>query len=446
MIKRLTGFAGDRLKRWLPKGLLGRAMLILVAPMVLLQLVVAYVFIERHWDGVTRHMTEKIVQELQMLVGFSDAGQTEALNFAARSLDIAVYFTPGATVTPELILPTLDVAKRAAAETIARSFDSPMIVDGASFEWHINVLIQRENGVLRLMVPKRRMIASRSHVLLVWMISAALILMVVAALFLRNQIKPIRQLAAAAEAFGKGRSADPPSRGGSLEVRQAATAFRQMRARIERHVEQRTMMLSGVGHDLRTPLTRMALELELMDPGPEVDGLRRDVDEMRSMIDGYLNFARGEAAEETEETDLRALLEGLVANHRRAGGDILLRVRLSEPGAARMSLRPASIRRSLQNLIDNAARYGARIEAELIADQTGVTVAIDDDGPGIPADRREEAFKPFTRLDPARNQNDGPGVGLGLAIARDAARAHGGTLTLGAARIGGLRAALWLPK
>jgi two-component system osmolarity sensor histidine kinase EnvZ len=273
-----------------------------------------------------------------------------------------------------------------------------------------------------------------------WMVGTAVVLLAVAVVFLRNQIRPIQRLAQAAEAFGKGREVGDFRPSGATEVRQASAAFLAMRERILRQIGQRTEMLAGVSHDLRTPLTRMKLQLALLGLRPEVAELKRDVAEMEKMIAGYLAFARGQESEATVATDLPALLNDVVATMRRHGGDI----RLKSGSDITVPIRPNAFRRCLVNLIENALRHGRRVEVSAVRRGGAVEIAIDDDGPGVPADRREDVFRPFYRLDESRNPATG-GVGLGLTIARDVIRGHGGEIELGTAPIGGLRALLRLP-
>jgi two-component system osmolarity sensor histidine kinase EnvZ len=294
--------------------------------------------------------------------------------------------------------------------------------------------------VLRVIAPRRRLFSSTTYVFILWMIGTSLALFAVATLFMRSQVRPMRRLATAAEAFGKGRNVPDFKLEGADEVRQAGAAFNLMRERIQRQITQRTEMLAGVSHDLRTPLTRMKLELAMLPDSSELAELKADVAEMEKMVEGYLAFARGEGTEQPEPADLGQLLREAVATAAREGTAIELRAE----GPMPVNIRPDAFRRCLANLIANAKRYAKRIVIEADYVGSAIEIAVDDDGPGIPAGMREEVFKPFFRLDTSRNPETG-GIGLGLTIARDVMRSHGGELTLGASPLGGLRALLRLP-
>ena len=297
------------------------------------------------------------------------------------------------------------------------------------------------DGVLDVLVPRDRVTVSKPDIFILWMVGSSLILIGIAGLFLRNQVRPIERLARAADAFGKGRAVPDFKPYGAVEVRRAAQAFITMRERIERHVTQRTEMLAGVSHDIKTPLTRLKLALAMMPDDPETVSMRGDVTEMEHMLDEYLAFARGEGGEEAVLTDLGVLVQGAAADAGKARrrGDIVV----DAPGVS-VSVRRAALRRCLVNLIDNALKHGSQVQVALSLHGRMVEIAVEDNGKGIPESRREEAFRPFHRLDEGRNLQSG-GSGLGLAIARDIARAHGGDIVLGDSALGGLKAVVKLP-
>jgi two-component system osmolarity sensor histidine kinase EnvZ len=304
----------------------------------------------------------------------------------------------------------------------------------------VEIRIRLDDRVMRVFARRSAAYASNSEIFLLWMVGTSLVLLTVAILFLRNQIRPILRLADAAESFGKGRDQPDFRPRGAREVRRAAQAFMEMKTRIERAMEQRTTMLAGVSHDLRTVLTRFKLELVLLGNSPEVELLRRDVDEMARMLEAYLAFARGDTGEQSAPTDMAEFLEELRADIERNGH----RTTVAFHGQPIVTVRPAAFRRCLGNLVSNASRFAGAIAITGHRDHRWLTVSIDDDGPGIPQAQREEVFKPFLRLDDARNQDEG-GTGLGLAIARDIARSHGGDITLGDSPMGGLRATVRVP-
>jgi two-component system, OmpR family, osmolarity sensor histidine kinase EnvZ len=336
-----------------------------------------------------------------------------------------------------------DLSGRVVIETLR---DGPAeirraVLDGQNGE--VRLWLDTEHGVMEVAIERRRVSASNPHQLLVVMLATSVLMTVIAYLFLRNQLRPITRLAAAADAFGKGRHV-PYRPGGAVEVRAAGHAFLDMRARIERQIEQRTLMLSGVSHDLRTPLTRMRLALSLMPQDDDSRALEADVAQMERMVDEFLSFSRGDALDEIELVDPASLVAGVVATARRGGQQVTLR---PPEGQGQVMLRPAAIARALENLIGNAVRHGSRAEVGVHLTERSLRFEVEDDGPGIPKDRRDEAVRPFSRLDDARDPNRGGGVGLGLAITADIARSHGGTLRLGESdRLGGLKAEIVLAR
>ena len=442
---------GRAYKRYLPRSLFGRALTILLAPIVLLQVVVAGLFIQNHYAGVTQQMAAAVALELNYAIETVETAPDvetarAGLETLARPLGLTLALDAGATVSPISAQLFYDVSGSALAERLRAEIKRPIAIDLLRYDRDVEVKIQTEKGVMRALIPRKRTIASNPHILLVWMVATAFLLAVVATLFLRNQVRPIRNLAAAAESFGRGRS-EPFRPSGAEEVRRAGAAFLDMRRRVERAMEQRTNMLYGVSHDLRTPLTRMRLAVEMLDPSPDRDDLVHDIAEMERMLGGFLEFARGGAGEGAGEADPMELLEIAAADARRAGADVAVTLAEGSRAPEPVTLRPGAIARALGNLLSNAARHGDHAEARLRMGRTFVEWSVEDDGPGIPEDQRETALRPFSRLDEARNQDKGGGVGLGLAIALDIARAHGGALTLERSEtLGGLRAVLRIPR
>jgi two-component system osmolarity sensor histidine kinase EnvZ len=336
--------------------------------------------------------------------------------------------------------PFFSLLDQALSVELRKQIKRPFWIDTVGRSALVEIRIQLDNSVMRIFAPRSAAYASNSEIFLLWMVGTSLVLLTVAILFLRNQIRPILRLADAAEAFGKGREAPNFRPRGAREVRRAAAAFIEMKTRIERAIEQRTTMLAGVSHDLRTILTRFKLELALTGDSPEIEAMKKDVDEMGRMLEAYLAFARGDMGEQSAPTDMAAFLEELRNDAERHGHKASVEFR----GHPIVTVKPAAFKRCLANLVSNAARFAPTIAINGQRDHRWLTVTVDDDGPGILPGMREEVFKPFLRLDDARNQNEG-GTGLGLAIARDIARSHGGEIALGDSPLGGLRATVRIP-
>jgi two-component system osmolarity sensor histidine kinase EnvZ len=431
-----------------PKTLFGRALVIVAAPVVLLQVITSYVFFETHWDTVTRRLSLGLAGDIALIIRMLPTEDGRVHELAAAYLDLETTFLPGAVIEPPTRSPSrFNIPERMLNRALAERLFRPFAVDAMRFGDKVEIRVQLPEGVLRVLTPRKRLDSTTTTILVLWMIGSSLILLTVAVIFLRNQMRPIRRLAKVADDLGKGRDVADIRPRGAREIRQATLAFLAMRDRIQRQIAQRTEMLAGVSHDLRTPLTRMKLELAMIGGSQDVRQLENDVREMETMIEGYLAFARGQDTERVERTDLAAVLQDLVERARRQGLDLTL----TTAGDLVLPLRPLAIRRCLQNLIDNAVRHGvtpARPNAAIVLAATrhdrAVEITVDDHGPGIPAERREEAVRPFSRLDAARNPSV-PGVGLGLTIARDIARVHGGDLVLAESPQGGLRAIVRLP-
>ncbi|RVT86567.1 HAMP domain-containing protein [Rhodobacteraceae bacterium CCMM004] len=435
------------LKRYAPRSLYGRAALILLVPIVTIQIVVSGVFIQRHFEDVTEQMAYNIGLELDhILARISEAPDADAAADAigplAEALQIDAALPAPAAVRGDRRL-FYDLSGRQLISSLRRRIDGITGIELAEDDNRVHMTIETDKGLLDLGFSRYRVSASNPHQLLVISLFVSVVMATVAYLFLKNQVRPIARLAHAAEAFGKGRTL-PYHPSGATEVRAAGSAFLDMRNRIERQIESRTLMLSGVSHDLRTPLTRLKLGLSMLDQDADVAALLRDVDEMERMMDTFLDFARSGALDDLEEVDPAALMADIAAKMQRGGADVTLR---PAEGTGTAMLLPMAVERALQNLVGNAVRHGTRAELSVAISERAVVLSVEDDGPGIAKSAREDATKPFVRLDTARNQDRGGGVGLGLAIATDIARQHGGALRLGeSARLGGLRADLVLPR
>lgn len=438
-----------RLKSILPKSLFGRAVLILALPVITVQLIVSIAFIQRHFEGVTFQMTSNVAIEIGAILERIDkapdpSAAKMAASLLARDLKLGIDWGARPLETPVADSRGLfDFTGRRVILTLHEALPEVVAVNLPSDRSLVQIYLETRNGLLQVTLPRSRVAASNPHQLLVWMVFTSALMTFVAYIFLRNQLVPITRLALAAEAFGKGQTL-PYSPRGATEVRAAGNAFLNMRARIERQIETRTLMLSGVSHDLRTPLTRLKLGLSFLPEDEDTRALQQDVSDMERLVDEFLAFARGDAMEETELVDPIAIVQRVVENALRMRQPVLSGS-LASPGQIR--LRPHAVTRALENLLGNAVRYGSRAEISLSFTDRMLRFVVEDDGPGIAPERRELAMEPFERLDKARNPNHGGGAGLGLAIAADIARSHGGMLRLSESEtLGGLRAELSIAR
>jgi two-component system osmolarity sensor histidine kinase EnvZ len=431
---------------YMPKRLYARSLLIVITPMILLQSVVTLVFMERHWQTVTQRLSTATTRDLAAIIEMietypNDEDYSNVIRIAQERLSMKIDILPPDPLPPPGRKPFFSILDQILSAEITKQINRPFWIDTVGESKVLEVRIQLEDKVLRAFIRRSQAYASNTHIFLVWMVGTSLVLLMIAIPFLRNQIKPILKLAEAAESFGKGRPMPPDFRPrGAEEVRRAGLAFIQMRERIERQIEQRTAMLSGVSHDLRTILTRFKLQLALSGSKPDIEAMDRDVDDMQSMLEGYLEFARGEAAEDPGRFDLAGYFDKL-ANEAKLRKRTLTAALTGDPT---IHVRPKAFGRLLANVIGNSLRYAKNVKVEAIHTRGSLTVIVDDDGPGIPVASREDVFKPFVRLDEARNL-DASGTGLGLSIARDIARSHGGDITLDDSPMGGLRAVVRVP-
>ncbi len=430
----------------LPKGLYARALIIIIAPVVLLQSVLAFVFMERHWQQVTRRLSQSTVSDISMLISVHETiGANVApqvlTDMARDDLGLIVRILPGQDLPAALPKPFFDLLDRTLSRTIRRQIRRPFWIDTVGDSRFVEIRIQLTNSVMQVFARRSQTYASNSHIFLLWMVGTSLVLVIIAVLFLRNQIRPVLTLADAAQKFGRGQPVPEDFRvRGAREVRLAAQAFLEMRDRIERHVEQRTTMLAGVSHDLRTVLTRFRLQLAVLGDTAEAESLRADVDEMQSMLEDYLAFAKGDAGEQASEFNVGDMLREIVAAMpaRRHPPEVEAHEDLM------ISARRNALKRAVMNLTSNASRFASEIVVRAHKSRAMITISVEDDGPGIPIEAREEVFRPFHGLDHARNQNI-KSTGLGLSIARDIVRGHGGDITLGKSKLGGLKATIRLP-
>ena len=437
-------------RRSLPRGLFGRSLLIIVMPVILVQAVVTYLLFDRQWDAVTTRISRAVAAQIVLFVQSYETNgperfEVEAVKLRDTSFGLVPVVRPGERM-PDTEPQAYDVLQRVFVQELSARINRPVWIDSFSHPDHVDIRIQLDGAVMTILAERKRVMSTNTHVWVLWMIGTSVIFLSIAILFLRNQIRPIERLADAAEAFGKGRDVPDFRPAGANEVRRAALAFIDMRERISRFVQQRTDMLAGVSHDLRTPLTRMKLELAMMKENPSIVALKGDLEEMEHMLEEYLAFARGQAGEGAVETDISQLLRDVVSNAQRKadGKQPGKTIEADVPDTLFIPVRPNALRRCVVNLVENAVRHGTRVRVGLQQGAHAVEIIVDDDGPGIPAERREEAFRPFHRLDSGRSLATG-GAGLGLAIALDIARGHGGDIILDDSPLGGLRGAIRIP-
>lgn len=444
---------GALLKPLTPRSLNGRFVLIIVTPVVLIQIASTWLYMERYSQQVTQRLSASVAGEIAFLIEATQPVQYNTGNnkgVLAESADLyrlaRIHKNLTVRVEPHAVLPTrqpevffsfISAIMREQLETTIRR---PIWFDLEKRPSIVEIQVQLDDAVMFVELRRSRIIATNWHNFLVWMVIATALFLGIAILFLRNQVRAILRLALAAENFGKGRDVPDFKPAGAREVRNAARAVIEMRDRVNAHVMQRTEMLAGVSHDLRTPITRMKLQLALLGDTPDIEDMKADLQEMEYMLQEYLDFARGQAGEESVPSDIAAVLEEIKASASIRGFDI----EIETPDLPEFPLRRTAFKRCITNLVNNACAFGTEVKITVRHEDNAITICVDDNGPGIPADRREEAFRPFHRLDEGRNLDHG-GSGLGLAIARDIARAHGGDIELGVSTLGGLMAVVSLP-
>jgi len=444
LVRRALGL----LSNILPKGLYARALIIIIAPVVLLQSVVAFVFMERHWQTVTRRLSDATTRDISVLLSVYDSyphddKYEKLIKMARDDLNLSIQILPPQDLPPARPKPFFSLLDRTLSDKIRKQIGKPFWIDTVGKSHLVEVRIQLKKAVFRVLARRSQTYASNTHIFLLWMVGTSLVLLTVAILFLRNQIKPILRLSQAAERFGKGQSAPEDFRPrGAREVRQAAISFMEMRNRIERQMEQRTTMLAGVSHDLRTILTRFKLQLAMFGESEEANEMLADVDEMQAMLEDYMAFAQGDSSEESSPVNIRRLLQEIRKQINRESCEITLKI----PGdTVVVPLRRHAFKRAVTNVVSNAVRFSSHVTIDVARTKQWLTLSINDDGPGIPEEEHEEVFRPFYRLDDARGQDTGINTGLGLSIARDIVRSHGGHITLKDSKMGGLQATIRVP-
>lgn len=444
-IAHLYRLAGHALKPLMPRRLFPRSLIIIVTPVVLTQIIITYIFFERHWDIVTSKLSESVAGDIAMLIdtyetfpAIQDIEQLTGVALRTTGLSVAIHRNE--RIPTSLRQSPFPIIDRTLGRELEKKLDTDFWFDVTRYAKHVEIRVQIGNDVMRVIAPTDRVIATNGHIFLLWMIGSSFVLLTVAIIFLRNQVRPIQRLATAATSFGMGHEVHQFKPSGATEVRRAADAFLEMRERIKRYIEQRTMLLAGVSHDLKTPITRMKLELEMMPESESTKALRQDLSEMEHMLDEYLTFARGQGSEASIAVHIGQLTEEIVTKFQRAGHA----VGFENTGDTTAIVRRNGISRGITNLIENAVHFSGKVAVRCRRKERAVEIIIDDNGPGISDENKEDVFKPFVRLDESRNLQRG-GVGLGLAIARDIARGHGGDIILSKSPLGGLRATITIP-
>jgi two-component system osmolarity sensor histidine kinase EnvZ len=433
------------IKQFLPRTLFGRSVMIIVTPLVLLQIVSTWVFYDRHWATMTRRLASAVAGEISSVID-------NRRNFPGEENQSWLFHSAGANLGLRINIRKDDILPNSSRTTGSSTLDQllgnalrervrrPFHMDTLSHEREVRIQVQLADGVMDVVVDRERLFSSTTYIFVMWMVGTSLLLFAIATIFMRNQVRPIRRLATAVDNFGKGREDSDFKPEGSTEIRQAAAAFNLMRERIQRTINQRTEMLAGISHDLRTPLTRMKLQLAMVSDSPGIAGLRSDVEEMEKMVEEYLAFARGESAEQVATTNVSAILHDVVNGARISDTPVTLETK----DRIFIPLKPNGFKRAITNLVNNGILYGGNVVVAMTEIAGAIQITVDDDGPGIPEEEREEVFKPFYRLDSARSP-DTAGSGLGLTIARDVIRAHGGELIIEDSTLGGTRIRVRLP-
>ena len=430
------------LKKIFPSGLYTRSLIIIIAPIVILQAILTFVFLERHWQLVTKKLSSSVVSEIGMMMDMQKNNDLiEISSNAKKFYDINLRLLTNQRIDNDFRLPA-NLVEKTLSQELQKNLDNKYSIEDIPEEKKVIINIEVENGILEFVIPRRNVYATNSHIFLVWMVISSFLILSIAILFLRQQIKPIEKLAKAAESFGIGRKIKNFKPTGATEVRKAADAYIKMQERIEKFLEQRTLMLAGVSHDLRTPLTRIKLQLEMYSNQKGNTELLKDVNEMQYMLETYLDFSQTVSSEEDTEVDLKELIDNIISTSNEKSKIISLKP--TNLKNIKYICKKIALKRCIINLINNAKAFGDEVLITLNESNKEITITIEDNGPGIPKKDYEKALRPFQRLDSSRNQNIA-GSGLGLSISQEIMNSIGGNIKLSKSKLGGLKVIMALP-
>ena len=435
--------SSKKFKDILPKGLYSRSLLIIIVPVVVLQGILTFVFLDRHWQLVTRKLSSAVASEIATFVDVAPSlGLNKVVELSKKFYDAEVNYIPNQKLINNIPKP-INLVENTLSKELSKIMTDNFWVDAHTYEKRVIVQIEKKEGIYEFTIPRRNVYATNSHIFLVWMVISSLLLVSVAVIFMRQQIKPIEKLSKAAQQFGLGKKMENFKPSGATEVRRAAEAYLKMQERIERFIEQRTLMLAGVSHDLRTPLTRLKLQLEMLSDDKTNIELLSDVNEMQKMLENYLDFAEDVTREKAIKTDLKQMIKEIINSESIENKVIEFNVKNDKP--IFFECRAIAMKRCITNLINNAGSYGNEVLVSLDENKDGIIISVEDDGPGIKKEDYDQAIKPFIRLDTSRNQNI-PGSGLGLSISQDITSNHGGKMSMSESSLGGLKVSLNFPK
>ena len=428
------------IRKILPSSLLGRSIIIIFVPIIILVLITSSIFYQTSWNIISKRLTESVVADINVVIKLIDQNlETKAINIAQDDFKMQINVQKNVIIDKMVFQSQRGILSKRLKQAL-QNLKKPFVYDLSNIDSGVKIIIQLDKNLLIVNVDKDRLYSETAFVFLLWMIFASIVLLLFSYFLMNKQIRPLKRLSIIAETFGRGLDAPELSPSGASEIRQTANAFNQMRARIKRYLKQRTDMLAGVSHDLRTPLTRMKLQLSLLKDEKAKTELELDINEMTAMLNSYVSFVRSEAPEPIENINLNKFLKEIAKNIENENFE----VNFKEKNIIQTSGRPLQLKRAFQNIIDNSIRYSDKIYIQIFINDDGCCITLEDNGPGIPDINHEDVFKPFFTLDPSRNKLKGES-GLGLSITRDIIRSHGGDIKLDKSKFGGLKSIIQLP-